>query len=226
MARVVKEYAVRRDEILDAGERFTYSHGYEQMSVQNILDELQIAKGTFYHYFDSKQELLEAIVNRMLDRAVELVNPLVDDPELTALEKLQEFSSRLSRWKIGQKTFLLALLRVWYTDQNVLMREKVRTIGAKRFVLILSAIIEQGIREGVLQTSSPDHTAMILLAIVAGSEMPLAEILLAHHPSSEEIEHAVELAQSFNDAIERVLGAPPGSINMMHPEAIKEWLEV
>lgn len=224
MARIVKEYAVRRDEILDSGERFIYSHGYEVMSIQDILNELEIAKGTFYHYFDSKQALLEAIIDRMLDRAVEIVNPLVDDSELSALEKLQEFSSRLSRWKAGQKTFLLALLRVWYRDENVLVRDKMHREGSKRFLQILSAIIEQGVQEGVLQTPSPDHAAQLVYAIVAGSEIPLTEILLADQPSSEDIERAVEMSHAFNDAIERVLGAPKGSINMMHPEAIKEWL--
>lgn len=225
MTRVVKEYAVRRDEILDEAQRLIYTKGYEQMTIQDILNALHIAKGTFYHYFDSKQALLEAMLDRMLDRAVEVVNPLVSDPELTALEKLQEFSSRLNRWKIDQKSFLLALLRMWFADDNVLVRDKAHMVGSKRFIAILSAIIEQGNQEGVLHTPNPDHAAVILHAIVAGSERPLAEILLADQPSSGEIERAVQMAQAFNDAIERTLGVPAGSLNMMHPEAIKEWLE-
>ena len=61
MARSVneKEYAVKRNEILDVAQRFVYTRGYEQMSIQDILDELHISKGAFYHYFDSKQALLE-----------------------------------------------------------------------------------------------------------------------------------------------------------------------
>ena len=53
MARIVKEEvrAVKRNEILDAASRFIYTTGYEQMTIQDILDELQISKGAFYHYF-------------------------------------------------------------------------------------------------------------------------------------------------------------------------------
>ena len=67
MARKVKEedYASRRNEILDAARTLVYTKGYEQMSIQDILDALKISKGAFYHYFDSKPALLEA-----LDRSV------------------------------------------------------------------------------------------------------------------------------------------------------------
>src|SRR5665647_2543286 len=66
MARVIKEHAVRRGEILDVAQRLVYSKGYEQMTVQDILDGLQISKGAFYHYFGSKPALLEALIERML----------------------------------------------------------------------------------------------------------------------------------------------------------------
>ena len=68
MARIVKEqaYAEKRNEILDVAQRLVYTKGYEQMTIQDILDDLQISKGAFYHYFDSKQALLEALIERML----------------------------------------------------------------------------------------------------------------------------------------------------------------
>lgn len=53
MARVVKEkeYAQRRSQIVEAAQRFMYTKGYELMSIQDILDDLGISKGAFYHYF-------------------------------------------------------------------------------------------------------------------------------------------------------------------------------
>ncbi len=62
MARIVKAHAARRNEILDVAQRLIYTKGYEQMTIQDILSDLQISKGAFYHYFDSKQALLEAII--------------------------------------------------------------------------------------------------------------------------------------------------------------------
>jgi AcrR family transcriptional regulator len=60
MARIVKEeeYLARRNEILDASLRLVYSKGYDKMTIQDILDQLHISKGAFYHYFDSKVAVL------------------------------------------------------------------------------------------------------------------------------------------------------------------------
>src|ERR1700730_4301624 len=120
MARPIKEqeYRVKRDAILDAARRLVQTKGYEQMTIQDILDDLQISKGAFYHYFDSKQALLEALIARMGEEAEELLLPIVHDPHMSALEKLQRFYPTLARWKTARKTFFLALLQTLYADDN------------------------------------------------------------------------------------------------------------
>ncbi|MEO8612545.1 MAG: helix-turn-helix domain-containing protein, partial [Chloroflexota bacterium] len=62
MVRVVKEqdYAEKRNEILDTAQRLVFSKGYERLTIQDILQALNISKGALYHYFDSKQAVLEA----------------------------------------------------------------------------------------------------------------------------------------------------------------------
>src|SRR5215471_17303124 len=105
MTRIVKEHTVRRNEILDVARRFVYTKGYEQMTIQDILDALQISKGAFYHYFDSKQALLE----RMQEEAAQLVLPIVGDARLPALEKLQRVLDMLNRLKTARKEFFLSL---------------------------------------------------------------------------------------------------------------------
>src|SRR4030095_124058 len=125
--RVVKEenYLARRNEILDVALKLVYSKGYDRMTIQDILDELQISKGAFYHYFDSKADVLEALVERMV---VEQVEPMllsaVQDPHLTALEKLQHYIDTAVRWKTTEKTLMMQLLEVWYSDENALARQK------------------------------------------------------------------------------------------------------
>jgi len=94
MARVVKEdaYAAKCNEILDVAQRLIYTKGYEQMTIQDILDELRMSKGAFYHYFDSKGAVLEALVLRMAsDEVIPLLIPIARDPHLTAIEKLNRY---------------------------------------------------------------------------------------------------------------------------------------
>src|SRR5256885_16974182 len=84
MARTVNAevHTVRREAFVDAAERLMQTRGYEQMSVQDVLDDLGASRGAFYHYFDSKQALLEAVLDRMVDAGLGSVAPVVDDPTL------------------------------------------------------------------------------------------------------------------------------------------------
>ena len=87
MARTlnVESHAIRRDAFLDAAQRLIQTRGYEQMSIGDILAELDASRGAFYHYFESKEALLDAVVDRMADQATTRVQPLIDDQHLTAL---------------------------------------------------------------------------------------------------------------------------------------------
>jgi len=67
MARIFNYKPETAYEILDVAQRLVNTKGYEQMTIQDLLDELQISKGAFYHYFGSKQALLEAIIERIVD---------------------------------------------------------------------------------------------------------------------------------------------------------------
>src|SRR3990172_8062102 len=128
MARVVKdeEHAARRNEILDAALQLVYSKGYGKMTIQDILDRLKISKGAFYHYYDSKAAVLEALVERMVVEQLEpLFLSIVQDPRLTALEKLQRYFDTAVRWKTGKKALMLELVKVWYSDENTLVRQKI-----------------------------------------------------------------------------------------------------
>ena len=93
VARTVKaaEHAARRDAILDAAQRLILSNGYERLTVQDLLDELQISKGAFYHYFDSKPAVIEALSARLVDDSERVLAPIVADPERGALDKLRRF---------------------------------------------------------------------------------------------------------------------------------------
>jgi AcrR family transcriptional regulator len=70
MVRIVNEaaYAARCNAILDAAQRAVATKGYEQMAIADLLSELQISSGAFYHYFDFKPALLLALVESMGDQ--------------------------------------------------------------------------------------------------------------------------------------------------------------
>ena len=70
MARQVKDYDDRYQEFLDVGERLFYTKGYDQTSIQEIIDAVGVAKGLFYYYFRAKGDLLDAIIERSLAQRI------------------------------------------------------------------------------------------------------------------------------------------------------------
>jgi len=223
MGRVVKEHAVRRNEILDVAWRLVSTKGYEQMTIQDILDELRISKGAFYHYFDSKQALLSALIERMGDQVEQLALPIVNDPTLCALDKLQRIFDALDRWKIASKEFFLALLRVWYADDNAIVRQKLRIGGIKSIVPSYAVIIRQGIQEGVFTTSYPDQAGEVILSLIQDLGETLGGLLLSFKPGRDDMLRVENTVAAYTDALERVLGVPTGSLHLIDAETLKEW---
>jgi AcrR family transcriptional regulator len=225
MARIVKEqeYAVRRNAILDVAQRLVGSRGYEQMTIQDILDDLKISKGAFYHYFDSKQALLEALIERMQDEVDQLLSPITHDPHLSALDKLQRLFDALAQWKTEQKAFLVALLQVWYTDDNAIVRQKLRATRIRRVAHLLTEIIHQGIQEGVLTTSYPDQIAEVVVSLVLDLSDTLAGLLLASELDRNVQPRIERTVAAYNDAVERVLGASTNALHLVDDAILKEW---
>jgi TetR/AcrR family transcriptional repressor of nem operon len=225
MARTVKEHehAVKRKEITDVAQRLVYTRGYDQMSIQDILNELQISKGAFYHYFSSKQALLEALIDRMQEDAEPLVAPIVADPNLSALEKLHRFFDTSARWKTARKDYLMSLMRGWYADENALIREKAQSRMIKHFSRMLADIIRQGVAEGVMNTSFPDQMGELTLTLLLGLGNDYMDLLFSRSSSPGDLQHAIDLVAAYNDALERMLGTPPGALNLVDISILEDW---
>jgi AcrR family transcriptional regulator len=227
MARIVKEqaYAERRKAILAVARQLVVTRGYEQMTIQDVLDALQISKGAFYHYFDSKQMLLEALIEDMQDEALQILVPILHDPHLTALPKLQRFFDAASRWKTERKTFFLALLRVWYADDNAIVRQKLRASMVKRIGPLLAEVIQQGVQEGTFTTLFPDQVGGVILSLMLDLSDTLAELLLSVGSEHDDLQRIKLTVAAYTDARERVLGASKGSLQIVDDETLKEWVD-
>ncbi len=224
MPRIVKEHSLRRAEILASATKMVYAKGFDQMTIQDILDDLGISKGAFYHYFDSKQALLTAMIDAMTGQAVQVLTPIVEDPSLDAVAKMNRYFAQAANWKVAQKAFFLSLMRVWYDDDNIIVRNKVTHAMLGSIGPMVAAIIRQGVAEGSMNASHPDQAAEIILGIMANlgeygtSKIVWLDLKLEDFPKIE------KTAAAYNDAMERIIGLPPGSVKVVNTEALKDWI--
>ena len=225
MARTVNQsvHTIRREAFVDAALRLMQSRGYEQMSVQDVLDELEASRGAFYHYFDSKQALLEAVIERMVDAGLGAIAPVVNDPRLAAIPKLKAVFSGIGRWKTERKALVLALLKVWISDENAIVREKFRHRLAGRMVPVLAPVVSQGIAEETFTAKSPVGTARILVMLLLGLQDIATDLFIARQSNTISYEEVLRTIASYNDSFERILGAPSGSIDLVDETVMREW---
>jgi AcrR family transcriptional regulator len=219
----VEVHRVRRDAFLDVAQRLIQTKGYEQMSIQDVLDELETSRGALYHYFDSKQALLDGVVDRFADSAMSAVAPIMADPALPALRKLENVLGGIASFKAEQKQLVLAIMEVWNSDGNALVREKLRRLAAKRLEPVLSAVIRQGIDEGIITSSSPDELARVLMYLMQGYQELASELFLARQAGTVSLEVVLRTYAALTEAFERILGVPQGSVTLVDEPTLRYW---
>jgi AcrR family transcriptional regulator len=225
MARTVNRevHKVRRDAFLDVAQRLIVTKGYEQMSIQDVLDALEASRGALYHYFDSKQALLDAVVERFADEALETINPILADSKLPALTKLERVLGQIARFKAEQKELVLAILEVWNSDGNALVRERLRQLTAKRMLPILTLVIRQGVEEGLITASDPEETARVILYLMQGYQELASEHFLGRQAGTISYEQVLKSNRIATEAFERVLGIPPRTVTLADEATLRFW---
>jgi TetR/AcrR family transcriptional regulator, transcriptional repressor for nem operon len=223
MARTVNvvEQAARRDAILDATQRLILSNGYERLTVQHILEELQISKGAFYHYFDSKPAVVEALTERLVDDAERALARIAKEPQLGVTEKLQRFFGEIIQWKSARQNLMVAMLPVWYAPDNLAFRLLVDSATAKRLAPLLSLIVRQGVDEHHFATAYPEQAGAIIVAVVQALQDAIAAQLLTRTAKANDV---VATHSAHIEAIERYLGVPAGTLYRADARAVNGWI--
>lgn len=230
MARTVNvaERAARRDAILDAARRLVLSKGYERLTVQDLLDELQISKGAFYHYFDSKPAVIEALTERLVSESEQALAPIVANANLDALDKLQRFFGEVIRWKSARQNLFVAMLPVWYAPDNIVFRVQIDMAVAKRLGPLLAMIVRQGVDEHRFATAYPEQAGTIIVALIQALQDAMAGQLLAAAHRSPDAPRVKEMVATYGahiEAIERYLGISPGALYRADSRTMRSWID-
>ncbi len=226
MPRSVNEaaYEARRSAILDVAQRAIATKGYERMAIADLLGELQISSGAFYHYFDSKPALLLAVIERLRDQLMQRALPIIHDPAPGALNKLQRFFNMLDRAKLEHKDFVLSYIHIWYGDENAIVRYKLHIARVELLTPWLEEIIRQGVAEGVFTTLYPDQTARMILALLEDLGDATAWLFLPGEHEPFDLSRLTRIIDACIDGLERLLGAPAGSLQRPSSEELSQWL--
>lgn len=223
MGRVMKEHEERKSELTDAAWDLFSEKGYDGTTVNAVIDRVGVSKGTFYHYFSSKEDILDAAVERKTAQIMDGVRPIVEDEKLTATTKLNRFMAAFRDWKMANMGAVIDVARVMYRDQNIVLRHKVNMRTAALASPVLAEIIAQGVEGGVFDTEFPEESAELIMAVgnVLG-EMNM-KTLFEPRDHLEKVALIQRRADLYFDTVERILGTTKGSMETVEKEFIEAF---
>lgn len=156
---VSKEYNERRKEIIDSAGKLFSTKGYDKCTVNDILDSIGIAKGTFYYYFKSKEEVLDAIIDRVTEIVVARAEDAASNSELSPVTKMLNtiLSMRI------ENEVDIDLMEKLHKPENALMHQKSLSLMVTRVTPILVKIVDEGISQGIFNSDFPTQYMQIFL---------------------------------------------------------------
>ena len=195
-----------REKIMQEAQILFAQKGYEATSVQNIIDAVGIAKGTFYYYFASKEALLEETVTSVIKMQAELIMSQLEESDENALDKFASFMRLQSQWKSTQFDVLYMTLKILYSDQNCLYIKKVKEKNTKYYLPIMNLIIKQGIEEGVFETPYPNTIGEMVIRLSNDFSDTIARAFVNYHAYDDLLGFLQERIDLLLHCIERLIG--------------------
>ena len=218
----MKKGDLKRNSILETAEKLFFEKGYEQTSIQDILDELSLSKGGFYHHFPSKEAILEEIcVNRVEARFARLGMELYGN-RFSPIEKLNLLLRAVSPFDRDEPKFVAMMLKICYKNRDVRICDHMRNTVTSRLKEMMDGVIAEGVKSGDFFTRHPAHIGDMLLAMAHEADDKACRIMAEDPENPERVIDIAELLSAYHDAMETLLSAPFRSIMLFEPVKLME----
>ena len=155
----------KKDQILDTSLQLFMKKGFDATSISDILSQLDIARGTLYYHFESKEAIMDAIIERLLNQVLKKIEKLMTNDSLSQAEKFMGFFASIN---LTQLTGDEEIVDYFNQPQNALFHEKSNRLLIQKLAPVLAQIISEGIEAGLFDTPYPAETAELILVGITG----------------------------------------------------------
>ena len=202
----MKKGEKRKKELLKIAYDMFNTQGYENTRVDEIIEKAQIAKGTYYYYFESKEQMLEEVIDMMIDSEREMAEQIIK-MDIPVPQKIVMIISSMKPTEAEQP-----IKNALFQPENVLMHHKVRKKLINVITPILSQVIEEGVNEGIFECENiPERVKMLLIISDA---------------TFNEGKFSEQDISVFIDMTEKLLGAENGTMSFIYNLIDKSDMEV
>ena len=202
----MKKGEKRKRELLTIAYDMFITRGYENTSVDEIIEKAQIAKGTFYYHFQSKEQILEDVIEMMIDSEVDMAKQIIG-MDISIPQKIVGILTSLKPADSEQP-----IKDALFHPENVLMHDKVRKKLIEVLIPLLSEVVKEGVNAGIFSCDNIPERVRMLLIISNGT---------FNERTFSERDISV-----FIDMSEKLLGADKGTMSFIYDLIDKSDMEV
>lgn len=198
--RVVKKSEERRNEILDSADELFGQKGFDGTTTKDILDKVGIARGTLYYHFKSKEDLMDALIERYNNQILGVAKETSKDKDIPIIERIIRVVMSMNLRGGSSKEIMEHV----HKPQNALMHQKIQKVIINGITPIMTEIIQDGIEQGVFQTPYPfECMEMVVTYMNTVFDDDMVEMTAEERASR---------IHAFIFNTERLLGAESGSL--------------
>lgn len=218
MPRVIKHPDIRRAELLDRATALFVQHGYDNVSLNDLIAAVGVSKGAFYHWFPSKDELITALAERSARDQFAAIEEAIARCGGTALDRLNALlqAGFDVKMRMGAPEHLAAMVSL-LRPENAHLYGRIVAVSEDLVRPLLARVISDGVREGVFRTFDADGVADMILGLSARVNANVVQIVDATDQSGRD--HAIDVLTSRLElhglAVDRILELPDGSLNVL-----------
>ncbi len=198
--RIVKEAEERRNEILDAADELFGQKGFDGTSTNDILEKVGIARGTLYYHFKSKEDIMDALIDRYDIRLLDEAQEIAADKSIPVNERIVRVVLALNISGGSGKEIMERI----HKPQNALMHQKIQKVIIGGVTPILAGIIGEGIEQGLFSTPFP-YECMEMVVVYTNTVFDDDMVQMTNEERTSRI-------QAFVFNVERLLGVESGSL--------------
>lgn len=214
----MKKGELRKDAILKTAQQLFFEKGFAETSIQDILNALSISKGGFYHYFDSKNALLEEICRENSARDIDRIRTELFCGKFTPGQKLNLLLGALNLFNREEPRYAALVLKVSYIDGDVHFRDQLRIFMLEKLRPMVDEVLREGIADGSFFTRNPGQLGRMLLMLSYDVNDEICRMLCAQPDNPDVVIGVMDLMDAYRESIATLCGAKHGSISLFELE--------
>ncbi len=152
----------RRQDLIGAALAVFASKGVATTSVDDIVRAAGVAKGTFYLYFETKDDIVGAVAQRMVEGVADRIEDVTADRGRSPVERVVAFGSAVRQ--IGGEPYQQDLVEVFHRAENRAIHDRLAEQAVTQLKPTMTAIVADGIERGLFRRQDPSHAATFVLA--------------------------------------------------------------